>query len=78
MSAEDRARLASPGEWGSHGSATAHLHYLAPMPSTSRRRCRCGCKSRSTHIGMANGVALMSGCELSVRRWVRDGRTAKR
>lgn len=27
---------------------------------------------KKTHAGRANGVTLMSGCELSVRRWVRD------
>lgn len=38
-----------------------------------RRKCHCGCGTRSTHIGTANGIALTSGCELFVRRWVRDG-----
>jgi len=36
-------------------------------------RCRCGCKRRATHIGLADGFGMMSGCELTVRRWVRDG-----
>jgi hypothetical protein len=38
-----------------------------------RRRCTCGCKALATHVGGNNAIALMSGCELSVRRWVRDG-----
>ncbi len=41
-----------------------------------RRRCPCGCGGTSTHSGRGtNGVALMWGCELHVRRWVRDGYT---
>lgn len=41
-----------------------------------RRRCPCGCGRTSTHSGLGtNGVALMWGCELRVRRWVRDGYT---
>lgn len=41
-----------------------------------RRRCPCGCGQTATHSGLGtNGIALMSGCELRVRRWVRDGYT---
>lgn len=39
--------------------------------STSRRRCGCGCKKRATHIGGCNGIALRTGCELSIRRWAK-------
>jgi len=53
--------------WGWVGSED-HVRYAEPI--TYRRKCWCGCGKRSTHIGMANGVALLSGCELSVRRWV--------
>lgn len=42
-------------------------------PSTLRRRCPCGCRGRTTHYGLGDGVALTHGCELSIRRWVRDG-----
>ena len=56
--------------WGRHGSADKHIRYSEPIPSVSRRRCHCGCKQRATHLGMANGVALMNGCELSIARWV--------
>lgn len=66
------------GEWGSWGSATEHARYMALAGSRSRRRCQCGCKRRATHRGMANGVALVMGCELYVRRWVRDGIRARR
>lgn len=37
-----------------------------------RQRCWCGCRGRKTHTGMADGVALMYGCEWLVRLWVRD------
>lgn len=55
--------------WGQRGSATEHKLYAEPI--SSRRRCRCGCKTRITHVGMANGVALAQGCELSVRRFIK-------
>jgi hypothetical protein len=42
-------------------------------PPRSRRRCSCGCGARATHVGFGDGVALMRGCELYVRRWVRRG-----
>lgn len=59
--------------WGSWGSSAHHVRYSEPVDSKSRRRCHCGCKRRATHRGMANGIALMSGCELSVARWVKTG-----
>jgi hypothetical protein len=55
------------------GSATEHKRYMQKSPPSSRQRCSCGCKTRQTHTGMANGVALMGGCDFYVRRWVRDG-----
>ncbi|GGD30610.1 hypothetical protein GCM10011335_37070 [Aureimonas glaciei] len=58
--------------WGSYASAAEHVPYSRPV--VSRRRCLCGCKSRETHAGMANGIALTNGCELYVARWVRAHR----
>jgi hypothetical protein len=66
---ETRARLASSGGWGQVGSDDM-LRYAAKAPNR-RKRCRCGCGGALTHYGMANGVALMGGCEMSVYRWVR-------
>lgn len=60
------------------GSATQHRRYMQAAPKRSRRHCFCGCKRRATHLGMANGVCLLMGCELRVRRWVRDGAKASR
>jgi len=57
--------------WGQWGSQDDHVRYAEPMESRSRRRCSCGCKRRATHKGMANGVCLRSGCDLSIRRWVK-------
>lgn len=51
---------------------------MKSMPSTSRRKCGCGCRARATHLGLGDGVALTHGCELSVRRWIRDGARASR
>ncbi|KAB0509657.1 hypothetical protein F7R06_01150 [Pseudomonas moorei] len=58
--------------WGQVGSED-HVRYMEPMSSTSRRRCSCGCKRRATHLGMTKGVGLCSGCEMKIRRWVKDG-----
>jgi len=59
-------------EWGTRASATEHIRYAEPTEHR-RKRCRCGCKGAATHRGMANGICLKSwGCELSVRRWVRN------
>lgn len=43
-------------------------------PRVTRHRCRyCprGSSNRVTHLGMANGVALMSACEWHAHRWAR-------
>jgi hypothetical protein len=68
-----RATVLGQAAWGAHGSSAEHRRYSERINSASRRRCHCGCGVRATHVGCANGVALMSGCELSVRRWVRTG-----
>lgn len=63
------------------GSASVHTRYLERIERGEfhhRRRCGCGCKTRRTHRGMANGVCLITGCELLIRRWVRDARAARR
>lgn len=67
--AKVRALAAGQTGWGQHGSALAHQRYAMPVSRRSRRRCPC-CDQRATHVGCANGLALMSGCELAVRRWV--------
>lgn len=61
--------------WGQHGSAADHVRYSEPLPKRpgARKKCHCGCGGRDTHIGMANGVGLAWGCELHIRRWVKDG-----
>lgn len=60
------------------GSVVGHANGDRSMVRVPRmrRRCPCGCGHTSTHSGRGtNGVALMWGCELHVRRWVRDGYT---
>lgn len=59
--------------WGQVASAAEHVRYAQPVRAASRRRCNCGCERRATHLGMANGIGLMSGCELSVQRWIKTG-----
>jgi hypothetical protein len=62
--------------WGFHSNGMEHVRYIQPIPGSGpggRRKCRCGCGRRATHLGMANGLALTHGCEMKMRRWVRDG-----
>ena len=60
--------------WGSVASSTEHVRYKLALPKIkARRRCSCGCGGKATHSGMANGMALTSGCELSMQRWVKTG-----
>jgi len=62
------------GGWGEYASAKDHVRYMEPITGRKgRRNCHCGCKRRSTHRGMAKGITLTSGCELSMRRWVKVG-----
>lgn len=58
--------------WGQWGSSSEHIRYMEPLESKYRRRCHCGCKRRATHRGATNGVTLNMGCELAMRRWVRE------
>lgn len=62
-----KARAGYDPTWA---SASEHARDFWPAPDR-RRRCRCGCDGRATHVGGANGIALTSGCEWSVRRWAR-------
>lgn len=58
--------------WGQVGN-DAGIRYCEALPKArSRRKCPCGCSGRATHTGSNNGVVLCSGCELSIRRWVRN------
>ncbi len=60
--------------WGHWGSANEHIRYSLALPKIkARRQCPCGCGNKATHAKMANGVSLGRGCELSVRRWVKEG-----
>ena len=60
------------------GSAVHHARYMQPIKKGLWRKCHCGCNKFSKFSGMANGVCLMHGCELSTRRWVRDGVNARK
>lgn len=71
--AELRAKATSPGEWGTYGNAAAHTRYAKQITTRGgRSKCDCGCGGRVTHTGMANGLGMTSGCEWSIRQWVRD------
>lgn len=59
--------------WGQVGSVHDVRYALPLTPQCRRRRCGCGCRHRVTYRGMANGVCLTMGCELSIRRWIKTG-----
>ena len=52
--------------------AMQYKRTMTPAMPWSLVRCRCGCNGRASHLGLADGACMMSGCELTVRRWVRD------
>ena len=60
--------------WEQFGSSN-HVRYMEARPKRPGRppKCFCGCGSPKTHLGMANGVCLISACEMRVRRWVKEG-----
>lgn len=64
--------------WGQYANVELHQRYMQPVQARSRCRCWCGCKQRATHSGMCNGMSMITGCELVIRRWVRDGLSAVR
>jgi hypothetical protein len=78
MTASGAARqlLAAPGDGltyhGGGGGGAQHRYMRRIVGRGGRRSCYCGCLRRCSHLGMADGVCLMSGCEWSVRQWVRD------
>jgi len=74
----ERYRRCGTEEWGVRGSATEHHRYAEQIDPRSPHRCGCGCKRRASHRGMANGICLATGCELWIRRWVRDPASAIR
>jgi hypothetical protein len=55
--------------WGVWADSSIHERYAMDAPN-KRRRCSCGCGGPITHIGCCNGLAMMSGCEWRVRKWV--------
>lgn len=71
---ETKARLAGKFDSdGTHWGSVDGSRAMIAADSRSRSRCSCGCKKRATHVGLGDGLALMDGCEMRVRRWVRDG-----
>ena len=76
-SALSAAMRGGTAAWEELGSSQDHVRYAEPIAvfrRGRRRKCHCGCSGSATYGGFANGVCLMEGCELRVRRWVRDGR----
>jgi hypothetical protein len=70
-----RAVLAGQEGWGQYGSVDQHRRYMDALGPRyrNRSRCSCGCGGKTTHAGLVNGLAMRSGCELSIRRWAKAG-----
>ena len=64
------AMIGGTDGWGQIASSARDVRYAEPA-ADRRRKCHCGCGGRRTHYGRCKGITLMSGCELSVMRWVR-------
>jgi len=62
--------------WGRVGGQAGQIRYVEPRKKRPGRqpKCACGCETNKTHLGFANGVCLISGCEMRVRRWVKAGK----
>ncbi|MCP2320972.1 hypothetical protein APR12_006362 [Nocardia amikacinitolerans] len=76
--AKQRAAATATGQsgWGRIGSDADHQRYMYLLPGRyrNRRRCYCGCTAgKASHGVAANGVGLVTGCELSMHRWVKTG-----
>jgi hypothetical protein len=61
--------------WGQVGGMPGHIRYMELRKKRPGRqpKCGCGCNTPKTHLGFANGVCLTSGCEMKIRRWVKEG-----
>lgn len=56
-----------------YANSDIHPRTMKTVKSTCRKRCDCGCTLKASHIGLANETGMIIGCELIIRRWVRDG-----
>lgn len=76
QAARSAAMRGGMDDWGRIGGLAEHLRYMEPRPQRPGRKpkCSCGCGTPKTHAGLANGVCLVSGCELFIRRWVKSAR----
>ncbi|WP_188036015.1 hypothetical protein [Pseudomonas sp. EZ-C24] len=61
--------------WGQVGGQPGQIRYMELRKERSGRQPKCayGCETNKTHLGFANGVCLISGCEMRIRRWVKAG-----
>lgn len=61
--------------WGQIGGQPGQIRYMELRKKRPGRqpKCACGCETKKTHLGFANGVCLISGCEMRIRRWVKAG-----
>lgn len=61
--------------WGQVGGQPGQIRYMELRKKRPGRppKCACGCETAKTHLGFANGICLISGCEMRIRRWVKEG-----
>lgn len=75
LGARSAAMRGGMAAWGQIGGLPQHIRYIELRKKRPGRqpKCYCGCDGNKTHLGFANGVCLTSGCEMTIRRWVKEG-----
>lgn len=60
--------------WGQWGLIAHHIGYAEPQTARGHHyhKCRCGCQGKAKWRAMFNGLCMYEGCELSVRRFVKN------
>lgn len=67
-------------EWGRRASTKEHVGYAERQDARGGHylKCRCGCGQRAKFRAMFNGICMYEGCEMSVRRFIKTGRSRPR
>lgn len=62
-------------EWGTRASIAEHVGYVEPQDARGGHylKCHCGCQQKAKFRAMFNGICMMEGSELAVRRFIKHG-----
>lgn len=57
--------------WGQRASIFEHIMYVEPARARrgQYRKCRCGCDGKAKFSAKANGIAMATGCEISMQKF---------